>query len=121
MLKSKKTPWYIAGLHFECIQCGRCCSGPGAGYIWVTRREIELIADLLKMPTGQVRREYLRRVGLRTTVIEKPTTRDCMFLQQQDGQRKCGIYPVSTKNSYYGDDEKKWWQNPRQTLSSCKK
>jgi Fe-S-cluster containining protein len=94
MSESKKIPWYAAGLHFECLCCGRCCSGPGAGYIWVTRPEIELIAELLKIPIGQLRREYLRRVGLRTTIIEQPVTRDCMFLQQIDGQRKCAIYSV---------------------------
>jgi Fe-S-cluster containining protein len=153
----KKAPWYAAGLHFECQQCGGCCSGPGAGYIWVTRREIELIADFLKMPTGQLRREYLRRVGLRTTITEKPPTRDCMFLQQQNGQRKCAIYPVRpnqcrtwpfwpsnlrSQNAWnqaaqrcpginrgrlYSleqiqkiKSQKKWWQNPKQTLSSCK-
>ncbi len=87
-------PWYVSGLHFECLQCGRCCSGPGEGYIWVTRTEIQMIADFLKMAAGQVRREYLRRVGLRTTIIEHAYTRDCIFLRETDGQKKCLIYPV---------------------------
>ena len=93
-LVTKETPWYAAGLHFECLQCGRCCSGPGEGYIWVTRPEIQMIADFLKMTVGQLRREYLRRVGLRTTIIEHAHTRDCIFLREADGQRKCAIYPV---------------------------
>jgi Fe-S-cluster containining protein len=90
----KKTPWYIAGLHFECVQCGRCCSGPGEGYIWVTKQEIEFIADFLKMTTAELRQKYLRRVGLRTTIIEHRTTRDCIFLHDIAGQKKCMIYPV---------------------------
>ena len=94
MSGSKKTPWYVGGLHFECQQCGRCCSGPSAGYIWVTRPEIKIIADFLKISEGQVRQEYLKRVGLRTTIVEHPLTKDCMFLQEANGPKKCMIYPV---------------------------
>ena len=89
-----KTVWYVEGLHFECQGCGGCCSGPAEGYIWVTRTEIEIIADFLKLTAGQVRRAYLRRVGLRTTIIEHPTTKDCMFLQETAGGRRCSIYAV---------------------------
>ena len=154
----KKAPWYAAGLHFECLCCGRCCSGPGAGYIWVTRPEIEFIADFLKIPLGQIRREYLRRVGLRTTIIEQPLTRNCWFLQLTDGQRKCAIYPVRpnqcrtwpfwssnlTSQKAWNEaaqkcpginrgrlytleqirklkSQKKWWHDPKQTLSSCER
>jgi Fe-S-cluster containining protein len=90
----KKTPWYVAGLHFECMQCGRCCSGPGEGYIWVTKPEIELIADFLKISIGELRKKYMRRVSFRTTIIEHRVTRDCIFLQNIDGQKRCVIYPV---------------------------
>ncbi len=89
-----KTAWYAAGLHFECQECGGCCSGPGEGYIWVTRREIEIIAEFLKLTVAQVRREYLKRVGLRTTIIEHPATKDCIFLQETAGRRTCAIYSV---------------------------
>ncbi|MHC4395374.1 MAG: YkgJ family cysteine cluster protein [Planctomycetota bacterium] len=89
-----KTPWYAAGLHFECIQCGRCCSGPGEGYIWVTKPEIELIADFLKISPGQLRRTYLKRAGLRTTIIEHSHTKDCIFLQEISGKKGCVIYSV---------------------------
>ena len=89
-----KSPWYIAGLHFECQQCGRCCSGPAQGYIWVTRPEIEIIAGFLKITPAQLRRQYLRRVGLRTTIIEQAVTKNCVFLQEISGQKMCVIYPV---------------------------
>ena len=88
------TKWYVAGLCFECGECGRCCSGPGEGYIWVTRPEIELIAEHLKITPGELRRRYLRRVGLRTTIIEHAVTKDCIFLQQVDAKKLCVIYPV---------------------------
>ncbi|MFQ6036966.1 MAG: YkgJ family cysteine cluster protein [Sedimentisphaerales bacterium] len=89
-----KTPWYIAGLHFECMRCGRCCAGPSEGYIWVTKPEIELIANYLKITTAELRHKFLRRAGLRTTIIEHHATKDCIFLQESGGQRRCIIYPV---------------------------
>jgi Fe-S-cluster containining protein len=94
MSLKKKIPWYVTGLHFECAECGECCSGPGEGYIWVARPEIELIADFLKISVGQLRRQYLKRVGLRTTIIEQCDTKDCIFLRKVDGRKKCMIYPV---------------------------
>jgi Fe-S-cluster containining protein len=86
--------WYVAGLHFECQQCGACCSGPGEGYIWVTKPEIKLIADFLKISVEQLRQKYIKRIGLRTTIIEQPTTKDCVFLQKNGGPKGCAIYPV---------------------------
>jgi len=90
----KKTPWYVGGLAFECMQCGRCCAGPSEGYIWVAKPEIKLIADFLKMTPAELRRKFLKRVGLRTTIIEDRTSRDCIFLKNEAGKRKCMIYSV---------------------------
>ncbi len=94
MINRNSTPWYAAGLHFECVECGGCCSGPSEGYIWVTRPEIELIADFLKISIGQLRQQYLKRVGLRTTIIEQSATKDCIFLRKIDGRKQCVIYQV---------------------------
>lgn len=94
LVTKKKNPWYIGGLHFECAQCGRCCSGPGEGYIWVTRLEIQFIADFLKIPAGEFRRKYLKRVGMRLSIIEDRNTKDCIFLERINGEKKCRIYPV---------------------------
>lgn len=91
---TKKNVWYAGGLCFQCLQCGQCCSGPGEGYIWATRPEIELIAGYLKMSVGELRRKYLRRVGMRTSIIEEPTTKDCIFLERTAEGKKCRIYPV---------------------------
>jgi Fe-S-cluster containining protein len=88
------TRWYVGGLHFGCQGCGRCCSGPAEGYIWVVRREIELIAEHLGITPGELRRRYLRRVGLRTTIVEHRVTKDCIFLRQTDAGTRCAIYPV---------------------------
>ncbi len=90
----KKTPWYAAGLHFECQKCGACCAGPDEGYIWITNTEIKLVADFLKISVGDLRKKYLKRSGLRTTIIEQPATKDCIFLRDIDGRKQCIIYPV---------------------------
>jgi len=89
-----KTSWYIAGLHFECIQCSHCCSGPQQGFIWITAPEIKFLADFLKISVKQLRQKYLMRIGIRKTIIEDPTTKDCIFLKNIDGRKKCSIYPV---------------------------
>lgn len=89
-----KTPWYAAGLCFECTGCGNCCSGPGEGVIWVTKPEIERIADYLQLPVEEVRQRYMRRIGLRVTIIEEPQSKDCIFLEQQGDKKLCRIYPV---------------------------
>jgi len=94
MASKEKTPWYGCGLHFECVQCSRCCSGPGEGFIWVTKSEIEFIAEYLKLSPELLRQKYLKRFGLRTTIIEHPVTKDCIFLSEIEGQKKCTVYPV---------------------------
>ena len=91
-LKNEK--WYVGGLHFECAQCSGCCSGPGEGFIWVTRPEIQFIADFLKISVGELKKEYIERYGFRTTIIEHPSTKDCIFLRKVDGKKTCVIYPV---------------------------
>lgn len=89
-----KIPWYSAGLQFECLHCGRCCAGPEQGYIWLSRPEIRLIADFLKMPAKELKQKFLRRVGFRMTIIEDPHTRDCVFLRRTNEGRGCAIYDV---------------------------
>lgn len=86
--------WYIGGLHFECLECGHCCSGPDEGYIWITKPEIELVAKHLKMPVDTVCQTYLKRIGLHTTIAEQPKSKDCVFLKSVDGKKICSVYPV---------------------------
>ena len=93
-LSRKKTPWNICGLHFECMQCGRCCSGPGEGYIWVTKNEISAIAEFLNITVEELSKKYLRRAGFRRTIIEERSSKDCIFLQEIGGKKGCLIYPV---------------------------
>jgi Fe-S-cluster containining protein len=87
-----KEKWYQAGLSFECTQCGNCCSGP-PGYVWVTRKDIEAIARFVGLEDGKLDARYLRRVGLRHSLTERPGG-DCIFLKRADGKSMCSIYPV---------------------------
>ena len=86
--------WYSGGLCFECRRCGRCCSGPHEGFIWVTSREAGLIADFLREPLKLVLRDYTKRVGFHMTIIERPDTKDCIFYRRADDMPGCAIYPV---------------------------
>ncbi len=91
IFKSRR-PWYESGLAFECTTCGRCCSGPEEGYVWITQEEITAAATGLAISDEEFIRRYARRVGKRISLIEKPN-RDCIFLQNgPDGVRTCLIY-----------------------------
>lgn len=87
-----KTKWYRAGLAFECTQCGNCCSG-SPGYVWVTKAEVEAIAKFLGKQDGRLDKRYVRRVGIRKSLTEKPNG-DCVFLTREGGKTGCSIYPV---------------------------
>ncbi len=84
--------WYAAGLHFECSQCGNCCSGP-PGFVWVTKEEIARISKFVGREDGWLDKEQLRRVELRYSLTEKPDG-DCIFLKRDGEKSFCGIYPV---------------------------
>ncbi len=84
--------WYADGLHFGCEQCGQCCTGE-PGYVWVSRYELGLIAKFLGMSESELRADYIRRVGLRISLTERPNG-DCMFLEKAKGGRGCRIYSV---------------------------
>ena len=84
--------WYADGLHFECQQCGQCCTGE-PGYVWVSRHELGVIAKFLKMSEAELRADHTRRVGLRISLTERPNG-DCTFLEKSGTGRGCRIYSV---------------------------
>ncbi len=89
-INDKNPPWYITGLAFECLECGRCCAGPEEGYVWATEEEISKAAEFMKLSDREFRTKYVRRVGLRKSFKEDKKSHDCIFLK--DGS--CSIYPV---------------------------
>jgi uncharacterized protein len=88
-----KVPWYNDGLKFECTQCGDCCTG-APGYVWVTNEEIAALAGELKLPVEEFEQRFVRKVGIRKSLIEYGNG-DCVFF---DGQsRKCTVYEARPK------------------------
>ena len=82
-------PWYKDGLQFTCSQCGDCCTG-APGFVWVNGAEIQALAD--EVTGGDVdefERLYVRKVGIRRSLVEFPNG-DCVFFDNQT--RKCGVY-----------------------------
>ncbi len=95
LMKLLAGKWYGKGLRFECIGCGACCAGPDEGYIWLTGSELKRAAEYLKISPKTFREKFVRRVGVRMSLLEHPKTKDCIFLADLGaGRRGCVIYPV---------------------------
>jgi hypothetical protein len=60
----------------------------------VAKPEVELIAKHLKLTPNELCRRYMRNVGVRMSIIEERVSKDCIFLQDNDGVRQCRIYSV---------------------------
>lgn len=82
-------PWYKDGLCFSCTGCGDCCTG-SPGYVWLHKKDIQRLADYLKISQEAFLRKYTKKVGSRITLLEDPKNFDCVFFKE----RKCTIYPA---------------------------
>jgi Fe-S-cluster containining protein len=83
-----KDVWYADGLRFQCTQCGDCCSG-AEGYVWVNQAEIDAMAARTGMTPADFEAAYVKRVGMRRSLKERPGG-DCVLLDEQT--RKCRAY-----------------------------
>ena len=81
-------PWYHAGLRFECIGCGRCCTG-APGHVWVSGAEMEVLAAALRLEIAEFQQQYVRCVGSRRSLVELPNG-DCIFFDRES--RECRVY-----------------------------
>lgn len=86
--EAKGEPWYKDGLRFTCTGCGDCCTG-GAGYVWVNGEDIAKMAAVVGVSVEDFEDEYVRRVGVRKSLIEYDNG-DCVFFDNKS--RKCGVY-----------------------------
>ena len=84
-----KSPWYRGGLAFSCTRCGACCTG-APGYVWVTAEEIGRLAAWRGETVEQFSARFVRQVGERYSLIEKPGG-DCIFWDKEQG---CTVYPA---------------------------
>ncbi len=75
-----------------CASCeGRCCTGE-SGYIYVSKNEIENIADLLGMQANDFAKEYLYKKGYKYSIKEMKFngSYECVFYNRETNG--CGIY-----------------------------
>jgi len=106
VLQTDSDQWYRDGLSFSCTQCGNCCTG-GPGYVWISKVEIERLAEHLKLTPDEIIEKYCRKIKdvgqkcptHRISLQERRTAEgnyDCIFLEEQPGTRKrmCTVYPV---------------------------
>ncbi len=83
--------WFDGGVRFRCLgpECGDCCSGKhGPGAVWLSREDVERLADHLSLTPQELRRRYTRRLNGRTSLRERANF-DCIFYRPGEG---CSVY-----------------------------
>jgi len=80
-----------------CATCeGRCCTGE-SGYIWITPKEMQDVADLLDMEFEEFTKRFVKKVGYKYSLIEKQreNSYECVFFDSQ--KKQCSIYEARPK------------------------
>ena len=112
-------PFYAAGLRFGCRRCSRCCRHE-PGYVFLTREDLERLAQGLGLAPPEVLDRYCRvvRVGaFRRVSLRETTDYDCI-LWGKDGCRvyryrplQCRSFPFWAANLASSED---WEQLKRE-------
>lgn len=81
----------------KCVECGGACCIGESGYIFLELSEAQTIAEFLGLSLEEFSKRFLRQVGTRYSLIEKPHSsgKACIFF---DDKFKCTIYSVRPKN-----------------------
>ncbi len=111
-------PWFQDGLRFTCTGCGDCCTG-APGYVWVRDEDIERLASHLGLDVDTFERRYVRRVGVRKSLIEY-SNGDCVFFDPQ--KRNCSVYearPLQCRTWPFWDSNIKSKATWKQTCKVC--
>jgi Fe-S-cluster containining protein len=97
-MKNTHELFYEKGLQFECLKCGRCCTG-FPGYVYLSEADVEGLARFLHLDNGVFMKKYTRLVHVfnepRLSLVEKARSLvekarfDCVFW---DGE--CTVYPA---------------------------
>ena len=80
--------WYAEGLHFECSQCGKCCTGD-PGTVLVTLSEIESLAREVELSPDEFRAVYTRELEDGALSLRERRNGACVF---HDPARGCQVY-----------------------------
>ena len=96
-LMIKKDGFKYAFNPAACATCeGRCCTGE-SGYIWITPKEMQDVADLLDMEFEEFTKRFVKKVGYKYSLIEKQreNSYECVFFDSQ--KKQCSIYEARPK------------------------
>ena len=78
----------------KCAECGgKCCIGE-SGYIFLSKDEMGKIAEFLGIDFGDFTRRFVRQVGAKYSLIEKPHDNGFACIFFDESTRQCQIYPV---------------------------
>lgn len=83
------SPWYAAGLRFTCTGCGKCCTGPESGYVFVDEEEILAMAAALGIDADTFGSRYLRMTSEGSLSLVEKANLDCVFWEEEVG---CQVY-----------------------------
>lgn len=76
-----------------CSQCdGNCCVGD-SGYIWINPKEIEELANFLKISTDELKEKYLYKVKYKYSIKEIKVNENnyaCIFFDLN--KKQCSVY-----------------------------
>ena len=100
-----------------CASCeGRCCTGE-SGYIWLTPKEMEGIAQLLELSFEKFTSSFVKKVGYRYSLIERKNgdSYECVFFDPK--LKQCSIYDARPKQCR----EFPFWDSFRDDISEVQK
>jgi Fe-S-cluster containining protein len=83
-------PFYAAGLRFSCTRCSNCCRHT-SGYVFLSPRDLDVIAGALAIDGPEALRRYCRQVDIGLAVrvsLKEKANLDCIFWQNGG----CSIY-----------------------------
>lgn len=84
---SKK--WYAEGIKFQCQGSGFCCTSHGEfGFVFLTLKDRQNMAKLLKLSTRQFTNQYCAKTNGVFHLIERKDNLDCLFLKN----KRCTVY-----------------------------
>ena len=110
-------PWFQDGLRFTCTQCGDCCTG-APGFVWLRDEDIETLAQALQLDVDTFEHRYVRRVGVRKSLVEFPGG-DCVFFDTE--KRHCSVYqarPLQCRTWPFWDSN---IESPKAWKQTCQK
>jgi hypothetical protein len=108
--------------HFDNAACetcgGKCCRG-GEGYVWLSKAELENLADTRKMTVAQFSRQYVRQVASRLSLRERHINGEhfCCFFDRI--ACRCAVYqsrPVQCRTFPFWDIFR---EEPQEILAAC--